>query len=275
MLKRFVLPVALTVTLTTACAAPGPTATPIAPPTASAQTLTVFAAASLTEAFTEIGNQFETAHSGVTVSFNFGASNQLAEQINQGAPVDVFASANAKQMTVSIDGGRIISGTEQTFVKNRLVVIFPKENPGGVNALADLAKPDLKLVLATKEVPVGQYALVFLDKAVEAGTFGATFKEDVLKNVVSYEENVKAVFSKVALGEADGGIVYTTDITGSEADKVASLDIPDSLNTIAAYPIAPLQDSAQVELAQAFVNFVLSAPGQDILAQSGFITVNK
>ena len=158
---------------------------------------------------------FEADHPGVTAVFNFAGSQQLAQQINEGAPADVFASANKKQMDVVIEAGGIVSGTQQTFAKNRLVVIFPKDNPAGLAELKDLANPDSKLVLAAKEVPVGQYSLDFLDKAVADTAFGATFKDDVLKNVVSYEDNVKAVLTKVALGEADAGIVYLSDISGA------------------------------------------------------------
>lgn len=251
----------LTVTLLfTACAAP-----------AKPRTLTVFAAASLTEAFTVIGQAFEAAQPGVTVAFNFGASNQLAQQIAQGAPADVFASANPAQMLIAIEAGRVVSGTQQTFVRNRLVVIFPEDNPGGLSTLHDLAKPGLKLVLAAKEVPVGQYSLDFLDKASQDSAFGASFRDDVLKNVVSYEENVRAVFSKMALGEADAGIVYTSDIVGAGAEALDRLAIPDALNTIAAYPLAAISDSANAELAQLFAALVLSPEGQDVVARYGFI----
>jgi len=269
-------------TVLTACApqaAPTPTAAPTTAPTLQPTeaptlapiSLNVFAAASLTDAFTEIGKNFEAAHPNVTVVFNFAGSNQLAQQIGQGAPVDVFASANKTQMEVAIKSERVVSGTEHTFARNRLVVIFPKDNPSGVSTLQDLTKPGLKIVLAAKEVPVGQYALDFLDKAVKDTTFGASFKDDALKNVVSYEENVRAVLSKVTLGEADAGIVYTSDIAGNAADKVGRLDIPDALNTIASYPIAPLKDSPNAEVAQIFVDYVLAPEGQTVLAGFGFI----
>ncbi|MGH2592707.1 MAG: molybdate ABC transporter substrate-binding protein [Anaerolineae bacterium] len=235
--------------------------------------LTVFAAASLTEAFTELGQRFEADHSGVTVIFNLGASNQLAQQLGEGAPADVFASANKNQMDVAIESGRIVSGTQQTFVRNRLVVIYPKDNPASLAELKNLTKPGLRLVLAAKEAPVGQYALDFLDKASADAAFGAAFKDGALANVVSYEENVRAVLSKVALGEADAGIVYTSDISGDGADAVGRIDIPDALNTIATYPIAAVGDSAHPELAQAFVDFALSATGQEILVRYGFIPV--
>lgn len=235
--------------------------------------LNVFAAASLTGAFGEIGELFEADHPGVTVVFNFAGSQQLAQQIKEGAPADVFASANQTQMDVVIQAGWIVAGTQQTFANNRLVVIYPKANPAGLAELADLAKPDLKLVLAVQEVPVGQYSLDFLDRAAAEAAFGANFKADVLKNVVSYEDNVKAVLAKVALGEADAGIVYSSDITGQDAEKVGRLDIPDALNVIASYPIAPVKESKHPELVQAFIERVLSPEGQDILAKYNFLPV--
>lgn len=245
------------------------------PATASSGTvnLNVFAAASLTEPFGEIGKVFEANHPGVTVVFNFAGSQQLAQQINAGAPADVFASANKKQMDAVIEAGGVISGTQQIFAKNRLVVILPKDNPAGVKELKDLSNPGLKLVLAAKEVPVGQYSLDFLDKAVADPAFGATFKDDVLKNVVSYEDNVKSVLTKVALGEADAGIVYLSDISGANADKVDQIEIPDELNVIASYPIAPVKESQNPDLAQAFIDLVLSQEGQNILAKYNFIPV--
>lgn len=151
--------------------------------------LNVFAAASLTEAFNEMGQTFSAEHSGVTLTFNFAGSQQLAQQLGQAAPADVFASANKKQMEVAIEAGRIISGTQKTFVHNRLVVIYPNDNPTGLTQLQDLAKPGLKLILAAKEVPVGQYSLDFLGKAITDTAFSPTYMDDVLKNVVSYEEN--------------------------------------------------------------------------------------
>jgi molybdate transport system substrate-binding protein len=238
---------------------------------AEPRTLTIFAAASLTDAFTEIGEQFEAGHAGVTVTFNFGASNALAEQINQGAPADVFASANPKQMDAAVTSGRIDPGTVQVFARNRLVVVVPRANPGAVSTLSDLARPGLKIVLAAAEVPAGQYALDFLDQASLDPAFGADYKDAVLANVVSYEENVRAVFTKVALGEADAGIVYSSDITGDGAAGVGKLDIPDALNTLATYPLAPLSDSAQPALAADFVSLVLSASGQAVLAEHGFM----
>jgi molybdate transport system substrate-binding protein len=245
----------------------------LVPPTAipEPRTLTVFAAASLTESFTELGSLFEKSNPGVTISFNFAGAQQLSEQLAQGAEADVFASASKKYMDATFTSNRVVKDNAITFVTNRLVVIFPKGNPAGLVELKDLAKPGLKLDLADKAVPVGQYSLDFLDKAVKDETFGASFKVGVLKNVVSYEENVKAVVTKVSLGEADAGIVYVTDITKDVAEKVGTFEIPDALNSIANYPIASISDSKNPDLAKAFVDLVLSPDGQAILAKYGFI----
>src|SRR5262249_77463 len=161
---------------------------------------------SLTDAFKAIGQQFGAANGGTTPTFNFAGSDQLATQITQGAPADVFASANTRQMDVVITAGDVVSGTQRTFVRNRLVVVYPKGNPGKLTGLKDLANPGLKIVLANKSVPVGGYALDFLAKASKLPAYTAEFSPTVLKNVVSYEENVKAVLSKITLGEADAGI---------------------------------------------------------------------
>jgi len=238
-----------------------------------AVTLTVFAAASLTEAFTELGQQFETQHPGVRLVFNFAASQQLAQQLDQGAPADIFASANDRQMDVAVRSRRVRDGSQETFARNRLVVIVPKDNPAGVSSLKDLAGPGLKLVLAAREVPVGQYALDLLDRAVQDPAFGAGYREAVLANVASYEENVKSVLTKVTLGEGDAGIVYVSDISRDGADKIGRIDIPEALNKVATYPIAPVSDGAQPDLAQAFIDLVLSSTGQQILARHNLIPV--
>lgn len=253
--------------------APDPSAVP-APTSAPAATggeLTVFAAASLTDAFKTIGEQFGAANGGARLTFNFGGSDQLATQITQGAPADVFASANTKQMGVVITAGDIISGTQKTFARNRLVLVYPKDNPGKLAALNDLANPGLKIVLASKSVPVGGYALDFLAKASKLPEYTETYSPTVLANVVSYEDNVKAVLSKVALGEADAGIVYTTDAATVQDGSIGMLEIPDTLNTIAAYPIATTKNAKNADLAQKFVDYVLGPEGQKVLAQYGFI----
>jgi len=252
-------------------AAPVPTSAPTTQAPVEETTLTVLAAASLTESFTELGTMFEAQNPGVTVAFNFAGSQQLAQQLDQGAEADVFASASKKYMDAAIESGRVDKDASQVFVNNRLVVIFPKDNPGGVTALTDLAKPGLKLDLADQSVPVGQYSVDFLDKADADPAFDPQFKDNVLKNVVSYETTVKAVLIKVVLGEADAGIVYVSDITIEAAGKVGRLDIPDALNSIATYPIAPISDSKNSELAQAFVDLILSPEGQQVMEKYSFI----
>jgi molybdate transport system substrate-binding protein len=239
-------------------------------PKSKPATLNIFAAASLIEPFEEIKDLFEAAHPGVTVAFNFAGSQQLARQIIEGAPADVFASANLKQMQTVVEAGWVEDGSQQTFATNSLMVVIPKENPEDFNELIDLARPGLKLVFAAQEVPVGQYTLEFLDKASADPAFGSSYKDDVLKNVVSYEDNVKAVLAKVALGEADAGIVYASDISGGNAASVLQLEIPETLNVIASYPIAPLKDSQNLELAQAFIELVTSPEGQAILEKYHF-----
>jgi molybdate transport system substrate-binding protein len=235
----------------------------------------VFAAASLTDAFSELGKAYENANTGVKVTFNFAGSQQLAQQIGQGAPADVFASANSAQMDVAIKSGRVTTETERTFARNRLVVITPKSGASAITQLKDLAKPGLKVVLADKSVPVGGYALDYLRKASATPEFGATYSQTVIANVASYEQDVKAVLTKVALGEADAGIVYTTDVLGDVAAKVNRLDIPDALNTIASYPIAVLNDSKNADAAKKFMSYVLSSDGQQILSKHGFVLTGR
>jgi molybdate transport system substrate-binding protein len=253
--------VALLALALVACAAPSP---------GEPRRLSVFAAASLTDAFEAIGALFEEANPGVELAFNFAGSQQLAQQINEGAPADVFASANGRQMGAAIEGGRISGGAERIFVRNQLVVITPQDNPAGVAALQDLARPGLKLILADGAVPVGQYTLDFLAKASALPDYTASYSPTVLANVVSYENDVRSVVAKIALGEGDAGIVYASDVALDGA-QLGQLAIPDELNTVAAYPIAPIADSPAPELAERFVAFVLAPEGQRVLAEYGFI----
>ena len=249
----------------TTASAPPPAATSPAP---AETTLTVFAAASLTDVFGEVATAFTAANPGVTVVFNFAGSNQLATQIGAGAPADVFASAHRSQMDAAVKAGHVDDSAPQIFVTNRLVIVVPADNPAGLVELTDLARPGIILVLAAREVPAGQYTLEFLDKASAAVGIGATFGEDVLANVVSYEENVRSVLNKVALGEADAGVVYTSDAMTEPG--VAIIGIPDALNVPAEYPIAVLNDSVHGDEAAAFVAFVLGPEGQAILTRDGF-----
>lgn len=234
-------------------------------------TLHVFAAASLTEAFDDIGKAFEASHPGVTIAYNFAGSQQLAQQITEGAPADVFASAGSQQMDALNKEGRVPAGSVQTFARNRLVVIYPAGDSFRLQQLQDLASPGLKLALAAREVPVGQYSLDFLDNAALRPDYGPGYRDAVLRNVVSYEENVKAVLAKVALGEADAGIVYVSDLSGEYEGRVGRLEIPDELNVIASYPIAPLDQGGNAETARAFIRFVLSPEGQEMLIRHNFL----
>jgi len=255
---------------TTPTAAPATEVPATEAATTAPVTLTVMAAASLTEPFQEIGAAFEAANPNVTVEFNFAGSQTLADQLDQGAPADVFASASTKYMDAAVTSARVSADAVKAFAKNKLVVIFPKDNPAQIATLADLVKPGIKIDLASEDVPVGKYSITFLENASKDETLGATYKDDFLKNVVSYEDNVKAVLTKVSLDEADAGIVYISDISGDFADKVGKLYIPDTLNSIATYPIAPIANSANPELAQAFVDMVLSDAGQAVLDKYNF-----
>jgi molybdate transport system substrate-binding protein len=258
--------VALCTVLVLALSACGSATTADPPPVS----LTVFAAASLKDAFGKIGTQYHAAHPSVTTTFSFGGSDALALQITQGAPADVFASANITQMNVAVTGGDIDASTVQTFAHNRLVVILPKNNPANIQTLQDLAKPGIKIDLAAATVPVGQYAVAFLTKASADPTFSTGYKAAVLSNVVSYETDVKTVLSKISLGEADAGIVYTTDAQ-TATRTTTTVAIPDALNSIAVYPIAPIKASKASATAKDFVNYVASSDGQAVLASYGFI----
>ena len=231
--------------------------------------LTVFAAASLTDAFVEIGQAFEGSHPGANVVFNFGGSQNLRTQLEQGAQADVFASASQKEMDAVVAAGLAAPGAARTFVTNQLVVVLPNGNPGAVQTLQDLARPGLKLVLADEAVPAGRYAREVLDRL--NAKYGASFRDDVLANVVSNEDNVKQVLAKVQLGEADAGIVYASDALA--ASELITIAIPAQANVVAEYPIAALAGAPSPALAAEFVDFVLSPEGQSILRKWGFTPV--
>jgi molybdate transport system substrate-binding protein len=223
---------------------------------AGTRTLTVLAAASLTESFTTLGRTFEAAHPGVRVKFGFGGSSALAQQITQGAPADVFAAASPATMKVVTDAGDA-SGGPRVFVRNRLVIAVPKNDPGKVGALADLANPKLKVVLCAEQVPCGAAA----KKALDAAALKVT--------PVSQEQDVKAVLTKVELGEADAGLVYRTDVR-TAAGKVRGIDFPESAKAINDYPIVPLAKAPQPALAGEFVQLALSAQGRALFTGAGF-----
>jgi molybdate transport system substrate-binding protein len=214
----------------------------------------VFAAASLTAAFNQLGERYTAANGGTKVSFNFAGSQALATQIRQGAPADVFASADVPNM----DKARDLVDPPQNFASNRLRIVVEKGNPRGVKSLDDLAGKDLKVVLAAPQVPAGRYAEQILDRA------------GVSVQPVSLEDNVKAVVTKVSLGEADAGVVYATDVTAG-GDKIEGVDIPKDQNVTATYPIATVKASRHQQQAQAFVDLVRSPDGQRVLESFGFL----
>ncbi len=235
----------------------------------TADEITIFAASSLTDAFNAIGSDLEAANPGLDLVFNFAGSQALVTQLTEGAKADVFASANNSQMKAASDGG-VIAGEPQTFAHNRLAIVVPKDNPAGIASIADLGNDGVKLVLAAEDVPVGQYARQSICIAgADTATYGDGFVDNVSSNIVSNETNVKNVLAKVQLGEADAGIVYVTDVTSDVAADVTLIEIPDTVNVIASYPVAAVTDG-NADAANAFITYLLSAEGQATLASFGF-----
>jgi len=217
--------------------------------------LVVFAAASLTESFTQIGDDFESEHPGVTVTFNFAGSSTLAQQISEGAPADVFASASPATMALVTDAGNG-DGTPTTFARNQLVIAVPAGNPAGITGLADLTDPDLKVALCAEQVPCGTASQTALAAAGIALT------------PVTFEQDVRATLTKVTLGEVDAALVYQTDVAVTE--DVAGIAFPESDSAINDYPVIVLREAPNRAAAEAFVDYVLSGDGQSVLAEAGF-----
>jgi molybdate transport system substrate-binding protein len=215
-------------------------------------TVTVFAAASLTESFTVLGRQFEAANPNTSVRFNFAGSSALATQINEGAPADVFASAAPKNMAAVTD-----AGPPAVFARNQLVIAVGRGNPKGVTALPDLTRPGLKVALCAEAVPCGAAART----ALEAGGVRLT--------PVTLEQDVKAALAKLKLGEVDAALVYRTDAKASAAD-VDAIEFPESAQAVNDYPIAVLRGARNPAAARAFVEHVRSADGAKVLTEAGF-----
>ncbi len=230
------------------------------------ETLSISAAASLTEAFGAIGDAFEASHPGTKVEFNFAGSQILRTQIEQGAPVDVFAAADFAQME-PLEKARLVRAP-RVFAHNELVVVASAKS-GKVKGLADLARPGIRIVAAGETVPVGRYTAQLLSKMNATGLWGDDFQSRFTANVVSRETNVRAVLAKVLLGEADAGVVYRTDVAAS--DGVAIIEIPARSNVIATYPIAVVARTESADLAEAFVSLVLGEEGQKALRSRGFL----
>jgi molybdate transport system substrate-binding protein len=271
MLPHLTTALAVLVWLAAACTSLAPVAPSLTrEPIPAPRSLTVFAAASLTDAFEEIGRAFEEAQPGARVEFNFAGSQTLRTQLEQGAVADVFAAASPKEMDAAVAASLVARGTTQVFLKNQLVVILPPDNPAAIQTLQDLARPGLKLVLAAEAAPVGSYSREALGN-LEA-QLGAGFRDQVLANLISEEDNVKQVVVKVQLGEADAGIVYGSDAVA--APDLKTLVIPSASNVIAEYPIAALREAPQPDLAARFVAYVLSSEGQATLKKWGFTPVS-
>ena len=233
---------------------------------ASAETVRVFAAASLMEAFRDVAALYEQQHAGDAIELNFAGSQVLRTQIEQGAAADVFASADLAHADALKAAGLL--GPHDVFARNRLVVVVPAGSPR-VKGLQDVARPGVKVLVAGPTVPVGRYTTQALAKLAAAGLYGDDFQARVQANVVSQETNVRAVLSKVALGEADAGFVYATDAT-TAAQRVQVIDIPERYNVVAEYPIGVVTKSAAASQAKAFVDLVLGPEGQAILHKYGF-----
>jgi molybdate transport system substrate-binding protein len=258
LVQALALGLALGLALTGCASGGGEPAGPAQPAgtAAPAGELTVFAAASLTGVFTRLGKEFEAANQGVHVRFNFAGSSALAQQVNQGAPADVFASASPANLRQVSDAGGV-SGTASVFARNRLEIAVPPGNPGGVTGLADFARPELKIALCAEQVPCGAAAAAALRAA------GVTAAPDTL------EQDVKATLTKVLLGEVDAALVYRTDVLAAGAG-VRGIEFPQAGAAVNEYPIAVLAGTGNPAAARAFVDFVLSAAGRAALAEAGF-----
>jgi molybdate transport system substrate-binding protein len=238
-------------------------------PTPAPTTLKVFAAASLKTSFTAIQAQYQQAHPNVKIIYNFAGSQTLVQQITQGAPADVFASADQTNMKKVSSAG--LATDPKTFADNTLAIIIPASNPAHITALKDLANKGVKIDIAASTVPVGSYTLQVLDKLGKSSEYGSTYESSVKANFVSQEDEDTAIVQKVELGEADAGIVYSTDVTAAAASKVKFISIPTTFNIIAQYPITVLKNATDTNDAQTFVQYILSSDGQAILAKYHFL----
>ncbi|HPT19808.1 MAG TPA: molybdate ABC transporter substrate-binding protein [Methanothrix sp.] len=231
--------------------------------------IVVFAAASLTGAFGEIGGIYGN-ETNMSVAFNFDGSQSLRTQIENGAYADVIAFASNKHMNALKGAGLMNNSSVSVFTENKLALIVPRDNPAGINNLSDLARPGVKIVIGTKDVPVGDYALQIIDKLANDSAYGSEFKEKVMANIISQETTVSFVVTKVALGEADVGFAYVSDVTADLASKVDQVEIPDRFNVIADYPMGLSAECKYPLPAQEFMDLVKSEEGGAVLEKYGF-----
>jgi molybdate transport system substrate-binding protein len=234
--------------------------------------LTVFCGAGLMGAFTEIGDLYQNL-TGIDVKFNFDGIPSLRAQIEQGAYADVVVSADLKHMNAMRAEGLLDNNTVTIFTHNKMAIIVPNDNPANISDLADMARPGVMIVMGTKELPAGEYALQVLDKLAADPNFGPEYKEKVLGNVVSEETTVNRVVSKVALGEADAGFAFISDVSPQMVGKVTRIPVPDKYNVVGDFPIGVLKQSGHPEEAQRFIDVVMSEDGQSFIAKYGFIPV--
>jgi molybdate transport system substrate-binding protein len=223
---------------------------------ARSSTVTVFAAASLKDSFTELGHRFEAEHEGAAVTFNFAGSSDLVSQLQQGAPADVFASADTRNMAKAA-ADELLAGDPVTFASNTLEIAVPPDDPAGVGSFADLARPGLRLVVCAPEVPCG------------AATRRVEQVAGLALHPVSEESSVTDVLNKVVTGEADAGLVYRTDVR-SAGKRVKGIAFPESAQAVNEYPIAVLADSGHADLARQFVDLVTGPQGRQVLTSAGF-----
>jgi molybdate transport system substrate-binding protein len=237
--------------------------------------LTVFTAASLTGAMTDIAKAYEAGHPDTKIVLNFDGSQALRTQIEQGAHADLFLSANIKHMAALQGEGLIVNESVKTFTKNKLAVLVPRDNRANITGLSDLATPGIRLVIGTKEVPFGDYTRQVLGKMANDSAYGPEYRNAVMKNVVSEDPAVTALVAKLQVGEADAGIAYASDVSEDDRALVTTIPIPDRYNVIAVYPLGIVQESKVKDQAAAFAQFINSTEGNAILIQYGFAPADR
>ncbi|WP_319579882.1 molybdate ABC transporter substrate-binding protein [uncultured Methanospirillum sp.] len=235
--------------------------------------LTIFAAASLTGVVGDLDKAFETAHPGVKITPNFDSSATLETQIKEGASADLFLPASESNINNLIKAELISKDDVTPYATNKLALIVPVDNPAGITSLADLAKPGVKIVSETKDVPVRKYTEQMLNKTVNDTAYGQSFVDAFKKNIVSEETNVAGATTKVSLGEADAGITYYSDVSKELADKITIIEIPENLNVVAKYNAGVLTESKEKDLAKEYVSLLTSDDGKTALKEYKFSPV--
>lgn len=232
--------------------------------------LTVFTAASLTGALTEIARDYEAAHPDMKIVLNFDGSQALRTQIEQGAHADLFLSANTKHMAALEGEGLIVNDSVRIFAENKLALIVPKENRANITGLSDLSQPGVRMVMGTKEVPFGDYTRQALKKMADDPVYGPAYRDAVMANVISEEPAVTSLVAKIRLGEADAGIAYASDVSDGDRAFITMIALPDQYNVVASYPLGIVRDSPVQDRAAAFAEYITSPEGNAVLTRYGF-----